>query len=130
MPQHRPARPVLVPAAGAVAAAVLLALAAPDPATALRRLQTGTAADPTAPLVAVLALVAQLLVVWLAVVVLLTLAAHLPGLPGRACARVARRVAPAAVRRAVEVALGVAVTVGVMGAVPAAAATAATDVRG
>ena len=123
MPQHRPARPALVPAAGAVTAAVLLALAAPDPVTALHRLQTGTAADPTAPLVAVLALVAQLLVVWLAVVVLLTLAAHLPGLPGRACALVARRVAPAAVRRAVEVSLGVAVTVGVMGAVPAAAAT-------
>lgn len=124
MPKHRPARAVLVPAAGASAAAAALLLAAPTPAAALRQLRTGTAADPTAPLVAALTLGAQALVLWLAVIVLLTLAARLPGLPGRAFALLGRRAAPLAVRHAVEVALGITVAVGVVGAVPAAAATA------
>ena len=110
-------------ALGAAAAAVVLPLAAPLPATAVRTLRdAGSAADPTAPLVALVALSAWLLAAWLLLTVLVTAGTHLPGAGGRLLAPVARRVAPAAVRRAIEVALGLTVAVGVLGATPAAAA--------
>lgn len=104
-------------------AAVLLLWAAPTPAAALRQLRdTGSAADPTAPLLALLSLVAWCLAAWLVLTVVLTAGAHLPGLAGQALAAVSRRVAPAAVRRAVQVALGLTVAVGTLGASPALAA--------
>lgn len=108
---------------GTVAAALLLLLAAPTPTEAVRVLRdAGAATDQTAPLVALLALVAWVLAAWLALTVLLTVGGHLPGLAGRALAAVARRVAPAAVRRAVEVGFGLTVVVGTLGASPALAA--------
>lgn len=92
---------------------LLLWLAAPLPRTALAQLlDAGTATTPTGPLVAAIALLAWLAAGWLALTTVLTLAARLPGLAGRASAAAARRVAPAAVRSAVEVALGVTVAVG------------------
>ncbi len=115
-----PRRTVLL---GSVVAAVLLLWAAPTPAAALRQLRdTGNAADPTAPLLALLSLVAWCLAAWLVLTVVLIAGAHLPGLAGRALAAVSRRVAPAAVRRAVEVTLGLTVAVGTLGASPALAA--------
>lgn len=108
---------------GTTAAAVLLLLAAPTPAAALRALRDPAAAtDPTAPLVALLSLLAWALAGWLALVVLVTAAGHLPGAAGRLGAAVSRRVAPAAVRRVVEVALGLSVAVGALGSSPALAA--------
>lgn len=109
--------------AGAVGGAGLLLLAtAPPPAAAVALLQDpATAADPTAPVVALLSLLAWLLVGWLALTVALTAGSRLPGRVGRALAAVARRTAPVAVRRAVEVALGMTVAVGALGT-PAAAA--------
>lgn len=108
---------------GAVAAALLLLLVAPTPAASVGTLDgTSSTADPTAPLLALLSLVAWLLAGWLLVTLSVTAGGHLPGSVGRALAAAARRVAPATVRTAVEVALGLSVAVGVLGASPAAAA--------
>ena len=108
----------------ACTAAVLLRVCAPSPTGVLRASRTGaSAADPTALLVAALALAAHALVLWLVAAVLATLAARLPGLPGRLGAVLARRCAPAAVRRGLELALGVTVTVGTLAGSPALAAT-------
>lgn len=109
-------------ALGTTAAGVLLLVAAPTPAACLRALAAaGTTTDQSAPLVAVLALLAWALAAWLALTVLLTAGGHLPGQAGRALHALARRVAPTAVRRGVEVALGLTVVVGTLAA-PAAAA--------
>lgn len=95
---------------GASAAAAGLAWAAPDPATAWDTLRAaGTAADPTAPLLAAVTLTAQLLLGWLALTAALCLLERLPGAGGRAAALLAGRVAPAALRRVVAVGLGCAV---------------------
>lgn len=116
-----PPRRVLL---GAAAATALLLRTAPRPAVALRELaHAGSASDPAAPLVALVALVAWALAAWLLLTGLVTAAAHLPGAAGLVSAVVARRLAPAAVRRAVEVALGLTVAVGVLGASPAAASS-------
>ena len=107
---------------GTATAALLLLLAAPTPAEAVRALRsTGTATDPIEPLVALLSLVAWALAAWLALTVLVTAGAHLPGLAGRVLGALSDLLAPAAVRRTVEVALGLTVAVGVLGASPAAA---------
>lgn len=113
-----PRRTVLL---GATAAGLLLLIAAPSPSAAVASLREPPAADPTAPLVAVLSLLAWLLTGWLLVTVALTAGAHLPGAFGRGCRTAAGRVAPAGVRRAVEVALGLSIVVGVVGATPASA---------
>lgn len=114
-------RPVVL---GAGAAGALLVLCAPPPAAAIAVLSEGAlTADPTAPVLAVVALAAWALAAWLGVVVLVTSLGRLPGLPGRACAAVARRTAPSAVRRAVEVALGLGLATGALGAGPASAVT-------
>lgn len=118
-------------AAGTALASLLLLLAAPPPGTALHQLQTGgTAADATAPLVALVALTAWTAAAWLSLTVVATSGAHLPGLAGRACGGVSRRVAPAALRRGVEVALGLTVALGVGGAPSALASGAPADGTG
>ena len=114
-----PRRTVVLGTAGA---ALLLLVAAPSPASALRALRAADAGDPSAPLVALLSLVAWALAGWLALTTAVTAAGHLPGAAGRVGSAVARRIAPAAVRGAVEVALGVSVAVGALGASPALAA--------
>lgn len=108
--------------AAAAGASGLLLLAAPAPLAAARALrEAGSAVDPTAPLVALLALAAWALAAWLLLAVALTAGGHLPGLAGRALAALGRAVAPAAVRRGVELALGLTVAVGALGPGPAAA---------
>lgn len=115
----RPAVPV-----GTALAWLLLLGAAPTPEAAWHQLQRGAAAaDPLAPLLGLVALVAWAAVSWLSLTVVVTVGGRLPGLVGRSCAAVSRRVAPAAVRRGVEVALGLTVAVGALGASPALAST-------
>lgn len=111
--------------AGGVVAALLLLAAAPAPGLALHVLRApAAAADPAAPLVALLSLLAWLLTGWLLLAVAVTAGGRLPGPAGHALSRVARRLSPPAVRRCVEVALGL--TVAVAGStLPAAAADSA-----
>ena len=112
--------------AAVTTAAVLLALA-PRPAQAARTAAqslTGSPvgwSDPTAPVVAVIALVAWALAAWLAAAVLLVLASRLPGLAGRLALGLAARTVPLAVRRCVEVALGASLALTPVVALPAAA---------
>jgi hypothetical protein len=116
-PLGRPAVPLLV-----CTSAVLLLLAAPGPGTAWVALQGAPrAADPFAPVLAGITLVAWLLVAWLMTTVLVTAGGHLPGRLGSRLAAAARLVAPAAVRRAVELSLGLTVLVGAL-TTPASAA--------
>ena len=116
----RPPRSVVL---GTAAVALLLLVAAPSPAEAVRALRgAADPGDPYAPLVALLSLLAWGLAGWLALTVVVTAAGHLKGVAGRASAAVSRRIAPAAVRRGVEVALGLSVAVGTLGASPALAA--------
>lgn len=104
------------------AATVLLLATGPRPADAVRSLgDAAQAADPTAPLVALAALLAWLLVGWLLVVGAVTEAGRLPGRAGRTADRLASRIAPPAVRRAVALALGVTIAAGPLGTAPAAA---------
>ena len=113
-------RGALLLAAGA--SLLLLSVAAPPPPAALAGLLSApTARSTTGPLVAAVALLAWATAGWLALTVLLTLAARLPGLAGRVAAAAARRVAPATVRSAVEVAVGITVAVGLT-STPASAA--------
>jgi nucleoid-associated protein YgaU len=100
----------------------LLLLLAPTPTAALRALREPAAtADVTAPLVALLSLIAWLLAGWLLLTTTLTTGAHLPGTTGRASRSAARRLAPAALRHGIELSLGLTVVVGVVGCPPAAA---------
>lgn len=113
----------LVTVLGAGLALGLLLLAAPSPAAALRQLGEPAPGDEvTAPLLALVSLVAWSLASWLGVVVALTAGAALPGHTGRLTRAVGRRIAPTAVRRVVAVALGMSAVAGVVGAPPAAAA--------
>jgi nucleoid-associated protein YgaU len=107
--------------AGLLAVAGLLLAVAPTPAAAVHDLRSPAAADPAGPLVAAVALLAELLLCWLLVVVAATSASRLPGWGGPVARRLASRIAPVAVRRLVEVSLGVTVVVGA--AVPASAGT-------
>ena len=110
------------PFAVAGSLAVLL-LCAPRPGAALALLrQPSAATDPTAPLVALVALAAWAVTAWLAVAVLVVAAAHAPGLAGRVGQALARRVVPRAVRRAVEAMLGLVVLTTPLAAAPASAA--------
>lgn len=119
-----PARGLVRAVAGGTAlAGALLVLAAPTPPAAVVHVRdAGAAADETVPLVALLSLAAWALTAWLTVAVVLTAAAHLPGLLGAVAGAVARRVAPSAVRRGIEVVLGVTVAFAAVGAAPATAA--------
>ena len=106
----------------ALAAAVVLLLTAPAPTASLAVLADPSGAStPSAPLVALVALLAWGLAAYLLVVTALTAGAHLPGTGGRALAAVARRSAPSGLRRALEVALGVTLAVGALGGTAGAA---------
>lgn len=101
------ARLLCLPVAG-----VVLARCAP-PADCLRALAAaGATTDPTAPLVAALALLAWACTAYLLLLAALTLGARLPGPAGHALAGVLRRLAPGVLRRALELALGLAVVAG------------------
>lgn len=114
-----PRRPAAL--GGLLTFAVLL-WAAPSPASSVRELrEAATATDPTAPLVAAVALLAWLLAGWLLLTVLLTVASQAPGFVGPASAAVVRRVAPAALRKLVGAALGITIVAGLT-ATPAGAA--------
>jgi hypothetical protein len=98
---------------------VALAVAAPTPPAALAALtRVGLDApapgDVTAPLVALVALLAWALAGWLVVAATAVAAARLPGVAGQVFAALAARAAPATLRRTVEVALGLTVTVGAL----------------
>jgi hypothetical protein len=119
------------PSRSSAIAATALAVqvcAAPGPSQAAQTLRTAASAtEASAPLVALLALLAWAAVGWLLLVALATAAGRVPGAVGRCAGRAARRLAPAAVRRLVEVALGLTVVTGVVGASPAFASPAATS---
>jgi nucleoid-associated protein YgaU len=101
--------------AGVAASLTALLLAAPRPSAAVGVLRDAAAvSDPTAPLVAAVALAAWAVSAWLAVTVLLVLLSRLPGQLGRGGRALAARTAPSAVRRAVELTLGLTVAVGVV----------------
>lgn len=107
----------------ALALAALLA-AAPSPSAGVALVRAaGSSADPTGPVVAVVALLAWGCAGWLACTVVVVALSRLEGPAGRTAGALARRVAPAAVRRTVEVALGLTVAVGTL-APTAALATA------
>ena len=109
------------------AAAGALLVAAPSPGEALADLAHTTAgSDPTAPLVAVAALLAWGLAAWLGLLVLVTALGARPGLCGQVASVLSRRIAPAAIRRAVELALGLTVAVGTVGLSTAAHAAVPT----
>lgn len=105
----------------ALAAAVLL-VTAPPPAALATRLAADATADPLAPVVAGLTLLAWLLAAWLALTALLTGGSRLPGAVGGICSAVLPRVAPGAVRRAMALALGIGMAVST-GSTTAAAAS-------
>lgn len=111
--------------AGAVATAgagLGLLAAAPTPRSAFTTLASpAAAADPSAPLLSVIALSAWFLLAWLLSVAVAASAAQLPGAAGQLAELLARRIAPAGLRRLVEVSLGLTVAVGVLGAGPASA---------
>lgn len=123
---------VLARTGSGAAAAIALLLAAPSPAAARHDLSAASAAaDQSAPLLAVVALTAWLLLGWLALTAALCLLAQLPGAAGHAAAGVVRGVAPGALRRLVAVGLGVTVAVGPVApalAAPSAAAPAVVSV--
>lgn len=113
--------------AAAAGCAGVLVVTSATPAGAVRAAQDGfafaTGPDPFAGVVATAALLAWLLVAWLATTVLLTAVGQVPGAVGRCATAAARAVAPAAVRRAVELALGLGLAAGVAtSAGPASAA--------
>lgn len=122
------------PASGAASVAVVLVAVglallamAPSPSESLRTLRGLTAVadplDPTAPVVALLGLVAWALTAYLALGAGLVLLGRAPGLPGQLASAVARRTVPVPVRRTVETLLGAGLALGTLGAVPATAAT-------
>ena len=105
----------------AIAPVVTLVSAAPS--TAARALTTAPGpADPTAPLMAALALVAWACTGWLLLVVVTTWGGHLPGVAGRRARSTAERLAPASLRALVRVAVGLSVASGVVGGPSAACA--------
>jgi nucleoid-associated protein YgaU len=116
----------------ATGAALSLLACAPSPAAAVRALRRPldatalAAADVTAPVVALLALIAWVLAGWLLAAAALTACSRLPGVAGRLGAAVLRRVAPATVRRCLELALGLTVATGVV-AGPASASYAGAE---
>ena len=112
-------------AAATAGGLVGLLLTAPSPRAALHTLtDAGAGTDPTAPLVAAVALLAWAVAGWLALTVLVVLLSRVPGLLGETARALARRVAPATVRRAVEATLGITVAVGVVAPTAALAAPA------
>ena len=103
----------------AIAPVVTLVSAAPS--TAARALTTAPGpADPTAPLLAALALVAWACTGWLLLVVVTTWGCHLPGVTGRRARSTAEWLAPTSLRALVRVAVGLSVATGVVGAPSAA----------
>jgi hypothetical protein len=111
--------------AGPVAAAGLLLVCAPTPPAALSVLrEPASPTDASAPLIALVALLAWALLGWLTAVAGCLAAARLPGIAGQAGALVSRRIAPAALRRAVETALGLTLAAAALGSTPAFASDA------
>lgn len=107
---------------GGLAALGALLLAAPAPSAALSVLRApSTAADPAAPLLAVVALAAWGCAGYLLLVAVLTVGTRLPGRLGRLLARLVRLAAPVALRRTLEVGLGLGLAVGAAAAPPALA---------
>lgn len=104
------------------AAGLVLLLAAPSPAAGLSQLRDPAPADPFGPVVAGISLLAWAVALWLALTVLVTLAAARNGRTSRLSRAVATRIAPVAVRRAVELSLGLTIAVGAVGVPTAAAA--------
>ncbi len=112
-----------------LAIAPVVTLLSPAPSAAARALTTSpSAADPTAPLLAALALVAWASTGWLLLVVVTTVAAHLPGVVGRCARHTAERLAPAPLRALVRVAVGLSVATGLVGIVGATSAASAATV--
>ena len=115
--------------AAVVGAAVVLAVA-PPPRQAWQTLTApGESLDPTAPVMALVALGAWAIAAWLVLGVGLVAASELPGLVGRSAGALAARTVPAAVRRGVSLVLGAGLALGV--AAPAHAGDVApADQRG
>jgi nucleoid-associated protein YgaU len=101
----------------------VLAATAPTPAQALRALGQPAPPDPTAPLVAAVALLAWGLATWLVAVLLVVAAASVPGSLGRWAGGLACRIAPRALLRVAEVALGLTVATGAVAGPHAVAET-------
>jgi nucleoid-associated protein YgaU len=122
MEQHRPSAAACVAVTVPV---VLLVATGQGPASAWVTLSgAGTAADPVAPLLALITLLAWTTTGWLLVTVAATAGGHLPGDTGRLLAGLARRLAPVAVRRTVELTLGLTVVAGGLAGPAAASSTA------
>ncbi len=103
-----------------------LLVVAPAPGQAWQVLATlpvgaGSTTDPTAPVVAVVALAAWSLTGVLVACSTLLLLARLPGLVGRCAGVVAVRAVPAAVQRGLGVLLGAGLVLGTAGTLPASA---------
>lgn len=104
-----------------LAIAPVVTLVSATPSTAARALTTAPGpADPTAPLLAALALVAWACTGWLLLVVVTTWGCHLPGVTGRRARSTAEWLAPTSLRALVRVAVGLSVATGVVGAPSAA----------
>ena len=101
-----------------VSATAALLACAPTPAAAARTLRAAldgaspALPDVSAPVVALLAVVAWALTGWLLLAGVLTAGTRLPGVAGRATAALLRRVAPAALRSCLEISLGLTVATG------------------
>ena len=108
---------------------VALLLAAPRPNQAVVILMhPSAAADPLAPVLAAVSVLAWALTGWLLLVCLTTAAEQLPGLLGWSARLLGHRIAPRAIRHAAALALGVSALTGVVGTEAALAATPATAV--
>jgi nucleoid-associated protein YgaU len=108
-----PARPAQLRALAVLLTPVALVALAPAPTTALTAV-SAPSPDPTAPLLAAVAVAAWTCSAWLALLVLVTGLGRLPGAAGRSCRRAARRLAPAAVRSLLRVAVGTTVAASVV----------------
>ena len=92
-----------------------VALLAPGPAEALAGLTRAQQPDPTAPLLAAVALLAWGCTGWLLIVIASTAGSRLPGAVGRAARQLAIRLAPASVRGLVRLALGTTIALSAAG---------------
>lgn len=128
MQQTRSSVPPLARGAAVLGAGTGLLACAPSPSSALAALRLpgpaagAVTADPSALLVAVLAVLAWGLTAWLVLATLVTLSSRLPGLAGRAGHLLTRCLVPRALRRVLELALGLTVATSAVWVCPASAA--------